>query len=111
MILIDKLKAQQQGEQSYFRAALLKEDIARLEKLLALADACATPAEFEKDGLYIGWTQGDLRTAELKEALLPLMAAIFAYVKGKQDAAVEQDILDKWAAFNALRMKTLVHCL
>ena len=111
MKLIEKLQALQMDEQSYFRAALLREDIARLEKLQEVARTCNSLAEFEKDGLYIGWTQGDLRTGELKEALLPFMAVIFSYVNGQQDEATEQEILDKWAAFNALRMKTLVHCL
>ncbi len=111
MKLIETLQKLQKEEQSYFRSALLREDIARLEKLQKMARTCNSLAQFEKDGLYIGWTQGDLRTGELKEALLPLMTVIFSYVKGRQDEATEQELLDKWATFNALRMKTLVHCL
>jgi len=111
MKLIEMMKQRAQSEQSYFRAALLREDIARLEKLLALAHTCESLEDFEKDGLFIGWTQGDLRTGELKAPLLPLMAAIFAYVNGPEDETMEQAIVARWADFNAQRMKILVHCL
>ncbi len=111
MKLIDMMKARATVEDSYFRAALLREDIARLEKLMRIASDCENLAQFEKDGLFVGWTQGDLRTGELKEPLAPLMAAIFGYQHGDTSDAMEEKIIDLWMDFNQQRMKILVHCL
>jgi aromatic ring-cleaving dioxygenase len=61
-----------------------------------------------KDGLYIGWTKGDLRTGELKEFLEPFMKAVFDLKHGGKD---DQAVIDQWIIFNRERMKVLVHCL
>ncbi len=111
MKLLDMMRERAAKEDSYFQAALMREDVTRLEKMCAIAKACETMAQFEKDGLFVGWTQGDLRTGELKEPLAPLMAAIYAYQHGDQSAAADDAILAAWASFNPQRMKILVHCL
>ncbi len=111
MKLLTMMRERAKQEESYFRAALLREDVQRLEKLCIIARECETPEQFNKDGLYVGWTQGDLRTGELKEALGPFMAAIYTYQHGDTGDAMEAEILQHWQAFNAARMKILVHCL
>jgi hypothetical protein len=111
MKLLKLMQERASGEESYFRAALLKEDIVRLEKLRTLARSSQTVEQLMQDGLYVGWTQGDLRTGELKEPLAPLMASVFAYEHGDTSEAMDAKILDNWAVFNKQRMKILVHCL
>ena len=111
MKLLSMMQKRASKEESYFQAALLREDAQRLEKLCTIADACETLARFHKDGLYVGWTKGDLRTGELKEALVPFMEALYAFSHGDKSEAREDEILRTWSAFNQQRMKILVHCL
>ncbi|MCG8544595.1 MAG: hypothetical protein MJE12_10330, partial [Alphaproteobacteria bacterium] len=96
-------------EQSLFRTQLLREDIARLEKLRDLAQRHADFAAFAKEGAFIGWTQGDFRTHELKEPLDALLKAFHdhAHGNGDRDAALR----DAWRAFDRSRMAKLVGCL
>jgi hypothetical protein len=111
MKLLSMMRERAGREESYFQAALLREDVQRLEKLCTIAEECETLERFHKDGLYVGWTQGDLRTGELKEALSPFMEAFYAYAHEDKTPAREEEILRTWAAFNQQRMKILVHCL
>ncbi|PHR63010.1 MAG: hypothetical protein COA47_01580 [Robiginitomaculum sp.] len=108
MKLLEMLQTRAETEDSYFRKALLKEDIARVETLMTKADAASDLDQLMKDGLYIGWTKGDLRTGEIREFLAPFMAAVFALQQGGSD---EQAVIDSWIIFNRERMKVLVHCL
>jgi hypothetical protein len=67
---------------------------------------------FAKAGLYIGWTEGDFRTHELKELIEALLAALYVYETGrghsnKQDLALRA----AWADFNRERMENLLGCL
>ena len=111
MKLLSMMRERAGTEDSYFQAALLREDVQRLEKLCTIAEECETLERFHKDGLYVGWTKGDLRTGELKEALTPFMEAFYAYAHGDKTPAREEEILGTWADFNQQRMKILVHCL
>lgn len=108
MKLLQMLQDRAKNEQSYFQQALLREDIARIETLIEKAKAADDLPNLIKNGLYIGWTKGDLRTGELKQFLEPFMAAVFALQHGGND---EQAVIDHWIVFNRERMKTLVHCL
>ena len=95
-------------EESLFRAQLLREDVARLRKLQALASAAPDAAAFRKAGARIGWTQGDARTHELGEPLERLLAAVYAFEK---DSAPEAPIIEAWEALHRARMEKLVGCL
>ncbi len=108
MKLLEMLQSRAETEDSYFSKALLKEDIARVETLMTKAKAANDLDSLMKDGLYIGWTKGDLRTGELREFLAPLMSAVFALQQGGSD---EQAVIESWITFNQERMKVLVHCL
>ncbi|HEX5094169.1 MAG TPA: hypothetical protein VFV84_15915 [Burkholderiales bacterium] len=91
------------GEESLFRAQLLREDLARLAKLEALAATAADAEAFVKAGMRVGWTPGDARTGELREALGPFLRALYA----GDDAAT----LDAWEALHRVRMERLLGCL
>ncbi len=109
MELIAQLTRLMETTDSPFQVQLAKEDLGRIATLRELSAGHDTLEDFQKAGLFIGWTKGDFRTKELEETLLPLMAAIFAYEKGGADS--EKAILDAWRDFNAQRMKVLLHCL
>lgn len=112
MRLMRQLEAEAASAASVFRKALAKEDLVRLARLRQLARERPVLEDFLKEGLFIGWTKDDLRTFELKEYLVPLMEAVFAYEQaGAADDALEERIEAAWNAFHAYRMRVLVHCL
>ena len=111
MKLIDHLNSVMSENASYVQAYLAKEDLARVEKLRALAKSAADAKAMEKDGLYIGWTKDDMRTHDLSQPLKALIAAIYEYENGEASDALDAGIMDIWAAFHTLRLKVLVHCL
>ncbi|MCD6041314.1 MAG: hypothetical protein K0R40_917 [Burkholderiales bacterium] len=103
MQLIAHLELLVDNEESLFRAQLLREDIARLRKLQALARKAPDAETFKKSGMRIGWTQGDARTHELREPLERLLEAVYA--------SREEDIVRAWEALHRVRMERLVGCL
>ncbi len=111
MLLIEELEARLETEESPFRAQLLREDIARLRKLVSMAGAHGTAESFAKDGLYIGWTHGDFRTHELKDTIQALLAALYAYETGGRAAALDRPLRAAWEAFDRDRMTKLLGCL
>jgi hypothetical protein len=111
MQLIEELQQRLAGEQSLFQAQLMREDIARLVRLLELARAEGAFASFRKAAMRIGWTQGDARTHELAVPLDALLEAIYAYASGTTDAAQEARIGAAWRELHSLRMERLVGCL
>lgn len=111
MRLIGELRGRLDSEESLVRAQLIREDLARLSKLQAMALEHEAVEDFVRAGLYIGWTRDDMRTHEVKDELAALMSAIHKRQHGDTDAAAEQRIIDAWVAFNRARMTKLVHCL
>jgi hypothetical protein len=103
MELIARLESLVAREESLFRAQLLREDIARLEKLEALAKSAPDAEAFRKAGMRIGWTQGDARTHELREPLERLLDAVYA--------SRDEEIFPAWEALHRARMEKLVGCL
>jgi hypothetical protein len=103
MQLLDKLSLLLSEETSLFRAQLLREDIARLQKLQQLARQAPDAEAFRKSGMRIGWTQGDARTHELREPLERLLDAVYA--------SREEDLFPAWEALHRARMERLVGCL
>lgn len=99
-----------ESSESYFQQHLAKEDLARVEKLAAMAREASDLETLQHDALYIGWTPGDLRTGELKEVLLPLIAAMLEYVRAGSEQA-DKALLQAWLAFHEERIKVLIHCL
>ncbi|MGV6801491.1 MAG: hypothetical protein ACWA5L_06170 [bacterium] len=110
MQLIDTLQHIAETHESYFQQFLAKEDIARLEKLALLAKVSEDEAAFIKEGLYIGWTQDDMRSHELKETLTPVLKALYAIWN---DGADEKQVglSEAWASFVQDRLEKLIHCL
>lgn len=111
MKLLEMLQERVESEESYFRKALMREDIGRVQTMVDKAKDATDEASYLKDALYIGWTQGDLRTVELKETLEPLMQAIYARMKHGASDAADELVLTRWHDFAAQRMKVLIHCL
>ena len=111
MHLVDEMKRQLEAEESMFRAQLLREDIGRLQNLGAMARRHETLESFAKEGLYIGWTQGDLRTHELREPIAALLAAIYAYETGGRSDQQDRSVRAAWQVFDRERMEKLLGCL
>ena len=103
-----ELQAQLEREDSMFRAQLMREDVARLDKLLALADDSQDLAAFKKAGTYIGWTQNDMMTHVMAEPLSDLLEAIYAWRKDEGD---ETAINAAWLNFCRERNEKLIKCL
>ncbi|MGQ0509011.1 MAG: hypothetical protein ACT4P9_00225 [Betaproteobacteria bacterium] len=103
MRLITNLERQLAGEESLFRAQLLREDIARLRRLETLTLEAADEAAFVKSGSCIGWTPGDARTAELRESLEAFLRAAFA--------GDEELMATAWAELHRVRLERLLGCL
>ena len=104
MQLLADLESALAAEDSLFRAQLLREDIARLRKLQAIAAEAADAAAFLNAGMRIGWTAGDARTAELREPLEKLLNEIYAR---ESDARISA----AWQELHRLRMERLLGCL
>lgn len=105
--LDEHLAAESGQTDSYFRAALAREDQARLAKLRQLVAQAGTVEQFVKEGLFVEWTAGDLRSKELASAFEPFARALWiAEREGQYDG-----LMAAWNAFNAERMRVLIHCL
>lgn len=112
MELLARLESALRTEESYFRAQLLREDVARLKRLAELAATAPNLEAFKREGLMIGWTPGDTRSWELKAMLDLLLNAYYATAICGGSAATEEDrLLAAWQAFDAQRMQRLVGCL
>jgi hypothetical protein len=109
--LLEELERLVGQEPSLFRAQLLREDLARLRKLQALASSAPDVATFRKAGMRVGWTQGDSRTHEISEPLERLLDAVYTYERGSRDPAQEARIVACWEAVHRARMQRLVGCL
>ncbi|HTQ77979.1 MAG TPA: hypothetical protein VMI15_08135 [Burkholderiales bacterium] len=103
MRLIAELERRLEGEASLFRAQLLREDIARLRRLQQLARTASDAGAFMRAGMRVGWTPGDARTAELREALEPFLGAVYA-----RD---EDGVVRAWNTLHRVRMERLLGCL
>lgn len=108
---IEDLEARLAGEQSMFRAQLLREDVARLRRLVDMADEHDDRDDFRKAGAYIGWTNGDMRTHELMDRLNPLLDTMYDWWRGGQAPEAEQALRSAWDSFHIERMRKLLHCL
>ena len=111
MDIFDRLGRALSVEESYFRTQLLREDVARLERLRELAGKAAGENAFLRDGLFIDWTPAGLRNGELQATLEPLLGAFFAAARGAPGAEADANLLRAWHAFDAQRMDLLVGCL
>ena len=111
MRLIDTLSRRAGTEESPFRAQLLREDVARLRKLQELAKTHADLTAFKAAGMRIGWTQGDLRTHELRGPLEDLLELVFRHETGDEGASLDAALEGCWLEFHRLRMQRLLGCL
>lgn len=110
MTLSEELKTVRARTQSVVHKQLLLEDIARIERLEELAKTHPSYEAFEREGLFIGWTQGDFRTGELHAWLKPLLRSIHQAINAPSDH-VHEEVRACWIAFNQERSKKLVGCL
>ncbi len=111
MKLLEDLANAANNVDSPFQSQLIREDIARLNKLRELAGSSTTFDDFRKEGFYIGWTRDDLRTMDMKATLEWLLAAFYRLETGEGSPAAEQDLNQAWSAFNRDRMEKLIGCL
>jgi hypothetical protein len=111
MQLLERLEASLRGEESAFRAQLLREDLARLHRLHQLAGAAPDALAFRKEAMMIEWTPGNARTRELEPALGSLLEAFHAATTADAAADAEERLLAAWQTFEARRLERLVGCL
>ena len=65
----------------------------------------------KKEALFIGWTNGDLRTHELSEPLHALIQAVHDFETQGPGDEYDAAIMTAWTEFHGLRLKILIHCL
>ena len=111
MRILDDLERLLPGEESLFRAQLMREDIARLRKLGELARSAPDASAFMKAGMRVGWTQDDARTQELQQPLERLLSELYEFERGNRSAARNARVTEAWHAFHRLRMERLLGCL
>jgi hypothetical protein len=111
MQLTETLRRRASEEQSLFRAQLLREDVARLEKLAQLASATPDLGAFTTAGMRIGWTQGDSRTHELRAPLERLLELVHAHATRTPDANLDAALEEAWLKLHRCRMERLLGCL
>lgn len=111
MKLLRTLQDQLEREQSPFRVQLLKEDIGRIERLQALADAAGDLSEFQNAGSRIGWTQNDMMTHRIADPLNRVLEAIYLYHHGPKAEEDERRVHDAWLGLCAERNEKLIKCL
>jgi hypothetical protein len=111
MRLIEELERGLGEEQGLFRAQLLREDIARLNKLRELVQTGADLPTCKQASLRLGWTQGDARTHELRAPLEALTQAVYAYETESADSQRETRVIEAWTDLHRVRMERLVGCL
>jgi hypothetical protein len=111
MRLIETLRRGAAEERSLFRGQLLREDVARLEKLRQLARTSADLAAFKTAGLCIGWTQGDARTHEIRAPLERLLERVYAYETLGGGHEAERKLDEAWIELHRCRMERLIGCL
>ena len=110
MHLIDELERRIAAEPGLFRAQLMREDIARLQKLEVFARSMAEPDAYRRAGRRLGWTTHDARTSELGEKLEELLDAVREATVSPSDIA-DARAIEAWRALAQLRMERLVGCL
>jgi hypothetical protein len=111
MDLLARLESDLRNEEGYFRAQLLREDVARLRRLKELAATAPNIDAFKKEGRMIGWTPGDARSWELGETLDPLLEVFYATATCSSGEDADARLLTAWQAFDRQRMERLVGCL
>ncbi len=111
MRLVADLETRAASEESPFRRQLLKEDIARLERLAELATRPGPKETYLRDGLFLGWTAGNFRNQEIEEPLKALLEAVYALVTEGATPAREQAVEAAWLALFKERLEKLTGCL
>lgn len=111
MRLLEEFRRLLATEESLFRAQLLREDIAKFEKLIALAHEHTDYADFEKNGFYLEWTQSDFRTHELRDTLQRFLEAFYRHVREHQSDRSDDALQEAWESFDRDRMNKLIGCL
>ena len=112
MQLREYLEGLSENSESYFRRALAKEDVARIDTLIVLVGTAADKAAFMKDGRFIGWTQNDITTYRLTEEIDVLLEAIYARLTSASPSETEDiAVMDAWNIFHKERLEKLIHCL
>jgi len=109
--LLAELEGRIAGEESPFRAQLLREDAARLRKLTQIARTASDAQAFAAAGRRLGWTQGDSRTAELAPVLDPFLEAVYACEREACGEEGERRVRAAWIELTRARVEKLVGCL
>lgn len=110
MRLVNELENYIAAEPGLFRAQLMREDIARLRKLEALARSMAEPEAYRRAGRKLGWTTLDARTSELGGQLDELLDAVREATVSPSDSADARTV-QSWRALARVRTERLVGCL
>ena len=111
MRLIDELEQRLAIEPSLFRAQLLREDIARLHKLEALARSTLDAESYRRAARRLGWTTLDARTSELGDVLDRLIDAVRDAAGDVGVEYSEARAREAWLDLTRIRLERMVGCL
>ena len=113
MRLIETLQTSIAGDDSPFRAQLMREDITRLNELCQAAQELNSADALRKVAMQSNWTATQARTDELATEVHALSDAIFQWVSANgqptdpQESAIEQC----WLKLHHQRLETMIGCL
>jgi len=111
MHLIEMLRARITGDLSYFQAYLMREDIGRLEQVVAEVPRHADLASFLAVAVKFGWTAEDRRTADISVPLEAVLSAIYTHLQSDPPTPPDDEITRLWMAFDRHRIDRLAGCL
>lgn len=113
MRLIETLEASIAGDDSPFRAQLMREDVTRIKELSEAAKDLNSEQALQHTAMQLNWTASQARTDELATEIGALSQAIFEHVSAgesvtdQQESAVEQC----WLRLHHQRLATMTGCL
>lgn len=111
MQLIDELERRLAVEPSPLRAQLLREDIARLNRVDELARSNLESEAYRKAAYRLGWTAQDARTSELRAALDLLLDSWRRALSADRAENLDTLMLQAWQEMTRLRLENMVGCL
>jgi hypothetical protein len=113
MRLIETLQASIAGDDSPFRAQLMREDITRINELREAASELSSTDALRNVAIKLSWTATEARTNELAAHVHALSDAIFDHVSAAEQATDQQEsaVEQCWLQLHHQRLETMIGCL
>jgi|GEM_PF-1991493 len=113
MRLIETLEASIAGDDSPFRAQLMREDITRINELREAAKELGSANALRNVAIQSNWTATQARTDELACEVHALSDAIFELVSANEQSTDQQEsaVEQCWLKLHHQRLETMIGCL